>query len=243
MSTTVEFQPELEAYGPKDSDIYEHTVKASKALGSQETAKQYARIIKEYEEFATAVYGNKGILADRVFRFLTFPAHRPLRSVEGAEGDVLEGAAKGKRNRTGRNKSYVFSADDYKRTMDSIQTGAPDDSWEGSNKLKSIEKHYSALVKAASNEESVKIKAHQGIKTVVDNVNRRAKRMEVDSNSEKLSAITEKLHYPELFTLAEDYLWQESKGKTNRKYMTSSLRNRYTLLTSVQTCTRHEATV
>ena len=146
----------------------------------------------------------------------------------------------------GKATKYVFNVEDYKNVMDHIRddiAGKDVSDWVHADRLKSIEKHYSALGNAASNEVSLQIKTNLEIKKLVDNVKRRAKMMKVEADSEELCRVTEKFRYPELYDKCEKMLWNEHQTKGNWKYLSSTLRTRYTFLMTTQTCTRHEASL
>jgi hypothetical protein len=81
------------------------------------------------------------------------------------------------------------------------------------------------------------------ITTLVDNVHCQTKMAKVLFDNDCLNKITEKFQYPELYKLTEGHFWDENKGTSNWKNLATSFCNRYTFLMSVQTCTRHEATL
>jgi hypothetical protein len=131
--------------------------------------------------------------------------------------------------------------------MDHIQknvVGVEPENWVAKNRLKCIEKYRNAILRHCPNDE-VKwaIQNCTAITTLVDNVKRRTKMAQVEFDDDCLNRITEKFKYPELYKLGEGYFWDEYKTGDNWKNLATSLRNRYTFLMSVQTCTRHEATL
>ena len=254
---------DLANYGPSLDQLESHTRAEAKKLGSKSTGYQYARKIEEYVDFSKVVFGDGALTVDRAFKFLQFQAHRPMRVVKDAGEDAFtEAFGDGESNGTHQSpqkkrktlkktgfraaSKYKFNAADYKKVMDHIQRdiiGTDGDDWKETDRLQSIEKYYSALVDHASNDVCRQLKMHVGIKKLVDNVNRRSKKLKVEGDSELLNRVTEKFRYPELYPKVESILWQEYQTKGNWTYFATNMRTRYTYLMTVQTCTRHEATL
>ena len=261
--TTAMETGDLANYGPTIEEHCQHVREFARKSGAKSTKAQYDRKMQEYNEFAIALYGDTEVTYDRAFKFLQFQAHRPMRiqreddpkSLEQlmAEADSSTSSPqrpsrKRKYKKTNKLKSvkYVFNPQDYKDVMDHIQRdviGRDVDQWVRTNRLGSIDKYHSALMEAASNEVRTQLKLGYEVKKLVDNVNNRAKMAKVDGNAEELCRVTEKFLYPELYPLIEEHLWNEHVTTTNWKYMASTMRTRYTFLSTTQTCTRHEATV
>jgi len=243
---------DLSEYGPSLEQHRAHVEEQAGHFGAGSTKRQHARKMEECREFATAVFRDDAITVDRVLKFLQFQAHRELRTqTEEKDKDPLENVVTRKRKRqkksdATRTPKYKFNIDDYKKVMDHIQNdvlGQEPENWISWNRQQSIEKYLSALKAASSDEMRIALTANQAIKKLVDNVNRRTKMAKVDNDSTALFRITEKFRYPKLYRSSEGWLWDEYKTGSNWKYLARSFRDRYTLLMSVQTCTRHEATL
>ena len=130
--------------------------------------------------------------------------------------------------------------------MDHIKNdidGKQPEDWVAWNRLQSIKKHCGALLWAADDEVALQISQNRAIKGLVNNIRARTKMAKVNHNDEELNRITEKFQCPKLHKLSEEWLWDECKNGSNWKCLARSLRDRHTLLMTVQTCTRHEATL
>lgn len=260
----------LANYGPTMEEHEAHVLDIAAKSSSKSTRNQYGGKMREYYEFSTAIFGDTEITVERVIKFLQFQAHRPKRVGEEDPTDNNEERAtdnfqaefgisrpdqgpprkkrkfRVKKTRTTGTKKYLFNISDYISVMDHIAQdiqGKDVDQWVHKNRLASIEKYRSAIVKAAPAQTSIAIKLHPGIARIVDNVKRRKKMLLVEEASDKLCRVTEKFRYPGLYKITEEYLWNEYSTKTNWKYYAANTRNRYTFLMTTQTCTRHEATV
>ena len=248
--------------GPSMEEHSRHVRQCAQKSGSQSTKNQYGRKLQEYDEFAMALYGNTQITYERTLKFLQFQAHRPMRigaeddpkTLEEriAEADATGGSSRRSRKRRykktnkGKSVKYVFDPQDYKQVMDHIQNdvmGTDVDDWVCTNRLASIEKYYCALNSAAPNAVRAQIKLGYEVKTLIDNVKKRAKMAKVESHAEELCRVTEKFQYPELYPVIEEHLWNEHATGTNWKFLASTMRTRFTFLSTAQTCTRHEATL
>lgn len=257
---------DLASYGPTTEELRAHVQEEAAKAGSDNTAKQYGRLVTEYKEFAQVIFHDDAITVDRVFKFLQFQAHRekrnnkepddepevPALEEESQEKDPQEVSPPKKRQRRSKKTNstrvvkYKFNVDDYKKVMDHIQNdihGIDPKQWVHWNRVKSIDKYYSALLWGSTDEMAYAIQNSKSIKTLKNNVNARTKMSMVMNDEDDLNKTTEQFRYPQLYLLTEEWLWDEYKNNSNWKYLTRSLRDRYTLLMTVQTCTRHEATL
>ena len=254
---------DLANYGPTTEEHRAHVRDQEAKAASESKVKQYKRKVEECVEFANAIYKDDAITVDRVFKFLQFQAHREQRNnaepdddpevpeVETNEGEHPDHRPNKRQRRTkttkkGKARKYVFDVEDYKKVMDHIRTdieGLAPEEWVPWNRLQSIEKCYNAMLWASTDEMSLQIQQSKSIKTLKNNVNARTKMKLVMNDENDLNKNTEKFRYPELYELSEGWLWEEHKSKRNWKHMTRSFRDRYTLLMTTQTCTRHEATL
>ena len=245
---------DLANYGPTLEEHQAHVAMGLAHLGSTSTKEQYERKYQEYKEFAKVVFKDEEITVERTLKFLQFQAHREMRVAKQTPDEAVEKAGKKRKYKSKRMKKsdktkaakYVFKKQDYIKVMDHIRknvVGVEPENWVTKNRLNSIEKYRQALLRFASDEVKTAIRACSAITTLVDNVNRRTKMAKVEFDDDCLNKITEKFKYPELYKLTEGFLWDENKTTSNWKSLATSFRNRKTFLESVQTCTRHEATL
>ena len=111
------------------------------------------------------------------------------------------------------------------------------------DRLQTLDKHYSAILDHAPNDEKPKIRDHTGIQKLRKYVSSRCKATAAALFEEKVNPTIERFKYPELYQKSEEYLWNEYQGGLDWPKLASSLRNRFTLLSTVQTVCRHESTV
>ena len=245
----------LSEYGPTIEEHRACIASQLDGLGSKSTKNQYGRKLEEYQEFSKTVFGDDEIAVDRVLKFLQFQAHREVRVKKDPQQEPIEAIVGQKRKRkstrvkkTDNTKAskYVFKIEDYTKVMDHIQkdiAGLGPENWIIKNRLHSISKYYQALLRHASDEVRLAMQNNKAITTLVENVQRRTKMIKVHFDEDCLNKITEKFKYPQLYKLSEGYFWDEHKSRSNWKNLTTCFRNRYNFLSSVQTCTRHEATL
>ena len=251
---------DLSTYGPTAEEHRGHVRDLGAKTGSSNTIQQYTRLVNEYKEFARVIFKDESFTVDNVLKFLQFQAHREHRNQAEPDDDPEEPeepeengdqVQQPKKKRQRRNKKststkttkYKFNIEDYKKVMDHIKNdieGIDPESWAPWNRLKSIDKYRSAVIWGAPEDISTAIRLSRSIKELRENVNTRSKMKMVMNDAEDLNKVTEKFRYPELYVKAEEWLWDEYKNKSNWKYLARSMRDRYTLLMTVQTCTRHE---
>ena len=242
--------------GPTIEEHRAHVARGLDHLHSTSTRDQCARKFQEYKEFAREVMKNEEITVEGALKFLQFQAHREIRVTKETPEEALEREAAGqKRKRKSKRMKKTnntkaakcnFKIEDCIQVMDHIQkdvVGVEPENWVKKNRLGSVAKHHQALLRHCSDEVRVAIRANQAAKTLVDNVHRRTKMAKVEFDDDCLDKIAEKFECPELCKLSEGHFWDENKSKADWKNLTTSLRNRHTFLMSVQTCTRHEATL
>lgn len=173
--------------------------------------------------------------------------HDPLHKIIMLE--LKKRSRKRKRNKSGKTRAktkYHFQVDDYKKVMDHIQNdiiGKEVHQWVFHNRLKNVGKYRNAVKHFADDATKKAIADCHAISLLVSNVELRKKMADVEENNPHLCRVTEKFQYPKLYKLTEQFLWDEYQKGINWKYLTRAFRDRYTFLMSVQTCTRHEATV
>ena len=75
---------------PTDHHLRQLAKQGAKEFGAKSTKANYQRIQDEYDEFALAIHGSKAVKSEWAFQFLTYTAHRALRTFEDpVEGDLL----------------------------------------------------------------------------------------------------------------------------------------------------------
>ena len=99
---------------PTDSHLRELAKAGARQFGAKSTTRDYDCIHEEYQDFAQAILGSPAITNKGALLFLTFMAHRPLRS---GQMETVEGDSRPKKRR----KRYKFSLEDFKSVMEPLR--------------------------------------------------------------------------------------------------------------------------
>ena len=208
-------------------------------FGAQSTSKQYQRIFDEYKDFADAIHNTDKMMVQHVFEFLTYHAHRSLRSqkdLRPTDDIPTEPLAKRPRLR------HKFSPADFHAVMQELKDRDMSNAEQTTaNRLDTLDKHYAALLRHAPDSLKARIRDHQGIKDLKKYVTARQKAAATNSYQEKVNPQIEKFGYARITTKLEIYFWEKHKNHQSLGNMCASLRNRYHLLSTVQTLARHES--
>ena len=211
--------------------------KGRSEFGAKSTKDNYDSIVKEYEQFAQEIYNNKSITAPKVFDFLSYQAHRPLRT---AWGEFVDESGKKKK----KIRRHGFDLSDFTKVMDDLKNrSVTDPELPKSNRLQTLEKHWSALLLKAPDKEKSKLRDHQGISDLRYYVEARKKTADRVSCKDKSNPQIEKFEYVKLSQLCEEYFWNKHIKSGSLRDIGSSFRNRYELLTTLQTLVRHESVI
>ena len=213
-------------------------------FGAKSTFNDYKRIYEEYCEFSTAVYGNLKMDTDRVYKYLFFTAYRDKRdnpkkrklAMEQAGSEHAETIIPGKRRK--------FCMTEYQQVMDEVsRVNLDEEEVPSGDRLQTLDKHYSAMMEYAPDSLKPLLRDHGNIKKLRGYVTKRKKTADSLSYKEKVNPQLEKYEYPEYYPRAERYFWDKHQSHMSLHDICSSMRNRYTFLTTMQTVTRHESCV
>ena len=227
-----------------DETLRAFAKKGAVQFGSKSTQKEYEAIFNEYKEYSTQVYGDEEMNLERVFNYFTYHANRGLRSHNSRYATDIS-LAPGKNGKPRRRAKRVgFSLNEYNEVMSALSKRSPDeDEKVTSNRLQCLDKHYAAILRHCPDSLRPEIRNHQGIKDCITYVTSRKKTADSKEFKEKNNPTLEKFQYPMIATKCERYFWDRHRYAKSWDWITSSLRNRYTLSTTVQTLARHESCV
>lgn len=225
---------------PSQDHLRQLAKSGAQQFGPKSTAYDYDRLFVEYKQYAEGIHGSPTVTVARVFEFLTFQAHRPLRNEPlnlplNVEGEQFQPQPKRRRTK------YVFSTVDFHAVMEPLKSRSPSDTeLPTANRLNTLDKHWAAILANAPDNLKAKLRDHQGIRDLRKYVVARKKTADSLSFKEKTNPQIEKFEYYEMAKKAERYFWDKRTG-TTIAWFCASLRNRYHLLTTIQTLVRHES--
>ena len=238
---------------PSLSHLRQLAKQGAKEHGSKSTKADYQRIFDEYEEFALSIHGNKTVTSDRVFQYLTYTAHRPLRNYESTDPNELNNSNATDSDSLGNSPSpakkkprvrHVFNPNHYHLIMSDLKSRVIGEYIEPeSDRLQTLDKHYAALMRHCPDNMRRKIQDHQGIRDLREYVKGRKKTADARAYKEKVNPQLEKFKYPELYEKVEKYFWYKHFNSYRPEYVAASMRDRFTMLSTVQCCCRFESQV
>ena len=221
---------------PSDKHLRAIAKQGAADHGSKTTKRDYGRIQEEFEQFALSIHGTKTVTPDNAFEFLFYTAHRPLRNEEGKDDTELPPPKKKRRTK------HVFDPQHFRLVMAEIKDRTVGEYVEPKgNRIQCIRKHFCAIQKIAPDKVRMEMSHHNGIKDLVQYVKGRKKTADALSFREKVNPQLEKFRYPELYDKVEKYYWHKHERSSRPEYVAAAFRDRFTLLSSVQCCTRFES--
>ena len=212
--------------GPTTNAVAAHIEQASIQYRPHSTQDEYKRYVAEYLQFCAAIYedtrtDNRTVDVNRVTNFLVYHAERPKRT-----------AKKGQR--------HTFSKEDYESVMNTVGQGQA--ATHSSNKLKSIDSYYAALVNFADDSMRQQIQACSKIKKLLKTIAPRRMVAERASHKEKTNPELDVFGVADQHNDLEQYYWDKySLGCHNRRTIAGNMRNRYTMLDTFQELVRAES--
>ena len=235
---------------PTESHLRALARKGHEQYGNQNTHKDYKDLYDEYCEFSLNVYGNDRMTLEQMFNWLSYQAHRPKRDhfdlveKKDKQGNVMRDTDGQPLMKKKRRPKFKFSMEEYKSIMDHLKERNPEEKEETTgNRLQSLEKHWSALMRYAPDHLKSKMKDHQGMKDLKQYVSARKKTADSIACVEKVNPQLEKFKYPTLYPLLEKHFWDKHRQRNSWKDIGSSFRDRYTLNSTVQMVVCHETII
>lgn len=261
---------DLESRGEiRKMTLIKHTKIRIAQTSKTTTQSQYGKLVSEYKDWCRALYGGQeNVTVDRAFQFLQWQAHRPFRakhleaSLDPEELEELpedeeeeniggnSGRRKKKKKKTTKKGKYKFRVKDYTDVIDSlvssVESGTVNEAETGTSKISSsqYQLYRSALLDYCADPNVVNlIRNYSPLKQLGDLVSKREKYMKRNSCKEKTNGFSEKLNLPSMYPKIEKQMWDEKASCTQLQTVAGSFRNRYVLISTAQTASRHETHV
>jgi hypothetical protein len=216
----------------------------AKKYGAKSTADDYSKVVEEFKEYLEEVHGTKNMTIDHTFRYLFYVANRPKRS----NGAVCSSSETGESLQKVRRVRHKFDIKEYDTVMEKLANSPADTilpSTAEEPKLLTLSKHYYALLDYALDNIAEKMKHHSGMKKLRAGVIGWQKHNAELLFDEKINPQLEKFGYAELGASIEQHFWDKFKVDQRKTACLGSLcgalRNRYHLLTTIQTLARHDS--